>query len=1114
MRLQKFQPSGAFVEQIGPLAPGDFGNLVAGLAVDSSGAFYFASGESVRKYSAGGALLSGEKTFGFGTNALAVDGADNLFIANSISLTPFPDGSLGAQTAIYEFNAAEEPVRTFYGRGALHTKPVSLALRSDVFGDVFAAEGGFASELRVVKIPFPPPGPEIPTEARLLGAEPVGAVRATLRASVNPEGVASKVRFEYVKVAICEADEEALGPEHCFDGAHVTPEADVEGTDFKLHPASAQIACDSESPAEGSCLEPATAYRFRAVAANADGEVRSPAADFTTLDSIGLGAAWSTGVGAATATLHAELNPRSLPTTGFFEYVDRASFEASGFATAAKAPDVDAGSGAIDFGAGEGMTVRGASLSGLQPATEYRYRYVARNFFGSFPGPEGSFTTFSAVLPASACPNEAFRVGPAAALPDCRGYEMVSPLDKNNSDIVVPASSNSSTPASYFQSEAGGAGLTYASVQAFGDPAGAPYVSQYLARRDGGSGWASESISPPRDRNLAASLPGLASINNQFKAFSGDLSSAWLWQAADPPLGNPPGVERYWNLYRRDNSGGAYEALTREAPPNLPPGNVEIYSPVLQGFTEDGGMAVYRAEDGLPVDEGVAAKPGTAGKGSPEQIYELRDGRLRLVSVLPNGAASGAHNTVGSATALAYADENVAAAVSADGSRIYWTAAVEGVREPGTLYLRLGGAETVKVSEAAPARFWTATPDGSAALYEEAGQLRRFDLEGGVHTTIAGGFLGLLGASTDLSRVYLVSSQALDAGASAGKPNLYLYEEGVGFTFIGVLSDAVFGRDFSDSVSPFKRTARVSADGDRAVFMSSRSLTGYDNADAGNGKPATEVYLYQAGSGLLCISCNPAGTRPLGREAPAEDIAYYHHYGAGQVSSQIPGWQTTFYAQRVLSTDGHRIFFESYDALLPADSNGRMDVYEWEAVGAGGCTEGAPDYFAQNGGCLYLISSGAGAGASNFADASPSGDDVFFTTASSLVQQDYGLIDVYDARVGGGFPPPPPGAAPCEGDACQPAPSAPDSITPSSSSFHGAGNVAPASPCRGSARKAHRLSLAARRAKRAASRAASPLAKRKLRRRASGFAKRARRHSRVAKRCRARLRSSRQGGQR
>ena len=130
----------------------------------------------------------------------------------------------------------------------------------------------------------------------------------------------------------------------------------------------------------------------------------------------------------------------------------------------------------------------------------------------------------------------------------------------------------------------------------------------------------------------------------------------------------------------------------------------------------------------------------------------------------------------------------------------------------------------------------------------------------------------------------------------------------------------------------------------------------------------------------------------------------------------LPTWEQPTYASRPLSSDGSRLFFNSFDALLPRDTNGQMDVYEWEAPGAGNCTASPdnPSYFPGRGGCIYLISSGESSYESEFWEASADGSDVFFTTESSLLPQDPGSIDLYDARIGGGFPQPsePPG---CEG---------------------------------------------------------------------------------------------------
>ncbi len=149
---------------------------------------------------------------------------------------------------------------------------------------------------------------------------------------------------------------------------------------------------------------------------------------------------------------------------------------------------------------------------------------------------------------------------------------------------------------------------------------------------------------------------------------------------------------------------------------------------------------------------------------------------------------------------------------------------------------------------------------------------------------------------------------------------------------------------------------------------------------------------------------------------------------------------------RNLSADGQRAFFDSADRLLASDRNHVNDVYEWEAEGKGSCAEEAVA-----GGCLYLISGGAeGAEPSWFGDADPAGENVFFFTSQSLVAQDRdALVDVYDARVGGGIaaqeatP-----SVPCEGEAgCHSAaPAPPGSPSPGTSSFTGPGNPKPAAP--------------------------------------------------------------------
>jgi hypothetical protein len=360
----------------------------------------------------------------------------------------------------------------------------------------------------------------------------------------------------------------------------------------------------------------------------------------------------------------------------------------------------------------------------------------------------------------------------------------------------------------------------------------------------------------------------------------------------------------------------------------------------------------------------------------------------------------------------------------------------------------------VQSGASASSQYWTAAADGSKVLFtavkpsNSVSDLYEFSVDSRTTHRIARMASGVVGASEDASLVYFVSREDRDGSgaAEAGKPNLYLYKAGQPsgegtYTFIATLAEADAGSVFN-LVSPQSSNhfARVSADGAHLAFMSFASLTGYDNTDVASGHADAEVFVYDATTGQLhCASCNPSGARPLGRDERAEGAEFW-------IAGQIPGWQNNLYASRVLSADGSRLYFESTDALSSRDTNARQDVYQWETPGAGDCDVGDTSFSPRNDGCLSLISSGQSERDSEFRDADPDGSDVFFATLSSLLPQDYGLVDIYDARVGGGLPTPAPLQPPCEGDACQnPAP-APARQTPSSSSYRGPGNIRPAPP--------------------------------------------------------------------
>ena len=430
---------------------------------------------------------------------------------------------------------------------------------------------------------------------------------------------------------------------------------------------------------------------------------------------------------------------------------------------------------------------------------------------------------------------------------------------------------------------------------------------------------------------------------------------------------------------------------------------------------------------------------------------------------------------------------------------------------------------TLPVSElvaGGPAQFWDASPDGSRAIFSlvpagnaAVGPLYEYDLASEEAKLIVQEGRGVLGASTDLSKIYLASTEvcgeenAEGGSPTAGQPNVYLYEAGEScgeeqMTFVGTLAggDIVGGHvneEIPSPVAPLPRahSARVTPSGAHLAFVSLGRPTGYDNADANSGELDYEVYLYDAGaSRLVCASCNPSGARPTGARG------HYH-----RVAAWINTYQFPLYGRRTLSEDGKRLFFNAADALTPRDTNGAQDVYEWEAPGTGSCTTANPAYSAQNGGCVDLISSGESPEDSEFVDASSDGSDVFFRTGESLAAggRDPGLIDIYDARVGGGEPQPESRPA-CEGDACQSVPSPPPVSTPATAAHRGPGNVREggADRCAKPAHKAQRLSRRAGRLRRSAKRVRGAKQAKRMRRKAKRLAHRAHSLSRNAKRCR------------
>jgi hypothetical protein len=1043
----KFSEAGTCLEKV-KLVEGP--QFVRELAADSAGNLYAsiaAAGGSLRKYSPTGTQLCAPDP-GTETTAIGIAEAGNVLAAQRQGRAV----AVGSFWVITEYNSACLPQRRFgYAQlvpGSIGAYP-GLAPYHSGGGDVFASQEGTGL---VHYLALPLPGPITPPATLEVPSATISNTKATFKAEINPEGKATQYHFEFIS----QEDYETQG--NSFEGpaTRSTPMQEVTATDFNLHGVQALAGCVEPTTAEPStCLKPETEYRFRVVATNADGagEGTAEGPAFETRSAVEIPTTFATEVGTDTAKLSAEVNPLGIPTTGYFEYVDDAHYQQSGFAEASKIPAVGNGAGELSFGFGEAPALRSATLYPLTPGLIYHYRVSVTDGLIAplrVEGPERTVTTFKTPVSESCGANEAFRVGASALLGDCRAYELVSPLNKESGDVIALGEFTTETPSTLDQSSLGGEKLAYGSYRAFGDAESAPFTSQYVAERET-DGWTSHAITPPRGR-LVTEVTG--TLDTEVKALSGDLCEAWLLTVADPPLA-PGAVPGYRNLYRRQNGGGcgekSYEALTLAAPSHIEPGHSLRLE--LQGLSADHSTVIYTANDNL---EGTAAPDNPSGK---EQLYERTPAGTSYVCILPGEVPTTLACSAGTNFIEIGSGQNrgtsVTNAISNDGQRVFWTAYQSAAKGPGQIYVRIGGDHTLAVSKEAEDEsgtetsvFLGASENGARAFFLTGENLYEFEVNTEATTLVAEKVPGIMGASEDGSRIYLVSREVLSGSNGEGKspvggsPNLYLDEEGA-FTFVGELSGEDVkpfpGKGESSPISrlPFERTSRLSSDGQFAVFMSFARLTGYENVDARNQEVDAEVYRYSVASEeLRCISCNPTGARPAGSNIVR--MASGGHLWAG---GSIQGWENSLYASRNLSNGGSRVFFESSDVLSPFDSNGVEDVYQWEEAGTGRCKEESPSFSPVNGGCVSLISSGQSGRRSEFNDASPSGDNVFFSTLASLVSQDYGLVDVYDARVDGGFPSPPLPPAPCEGEACQhPAPT-PEAQAPSSLGYVGPGNV-------------------------------------------------------------------------
>jgi hypothetical protein len=757
------------------------------------------------------------------------------------------------------------------------------------------------------------------------------------------------------------------------------------------------VAAGQSEPVQATAtnLEPNTEYTVTLVGENAGPSVSAGPVSFKTSVIAPAAETLSANIfiGGTAAKLRGEVDPNNSPADYWFEYG-----QTTAYGQIAPAHHADAGSG-------RGHVVS-EEIDGLTPGTTYHYRLVAEGPGGPSVGGDVAFTTG----PPSdqGCPNETIRRQQyTTRLPECRAYELVSPVQKEGGTIGIGAGRGYNVFFGLRASVDGNATLfTTTTAQA-----GATSSHWLYKATRSADGWSSEQVALP-------ALGGLGMLTAPLTNVSADLSTGLFRNSAALSAGEVfTGTEKI--LLHALEPGG----FTTWLNPGQAPG---VEGAVPRGQTKDLSHALFTSNTALTDD---------APSGASSSLYDYTAGGLHLVSILPDDQPDPVGAQLGTNVSIYGGDHARFNAVSEDGSHIVFTALSD-----SQVYQRIDGTTTVEVSAsqggtdptgAFPAQFVAATTSGSKVFFISAAELTP-DANTGGHTgkdlyeyDVASGdltdltvdevpgdpaganVLGLAGLADDGSVLYVVAEGVLAPGGSTAdteRASLYAVHPGGATDFVASLRPGSLGTGDSviweggasgGSGEGLIPSAQVTPSGRYLAFATSAGKLTPDSVAGYN------VYLYDAkansGPRLTCVSCGPGD--PVG--------------GGPQLNGTNLSNLETYQPRFVF--DNGRVFFATRAALVEEDTNGRLDVYEYHD------------------GSLSLLSSGRGNAKAEFADASAGGQNVLIVTASRLVRSDIDEVDdVYDVRVDGGFSEPqrPPS---CEGEGCRASTSTPPpSTTPAS----------------------------------------------------------------------------------
>jgi hypothetical protein len=374
-------------------------------------------------------------------------------------------------------------------------------------------------------------------------AKPIASTTATLHGVLNPHNMGNPSSYQFLY------RESPAMPQYSYEP---TPPAECQGGQPSEDEATPVAAATGATPepveAEIKGLLPGANYTFCLRTKNPAGETALGApVTFTTLPAAPLIASESVaGVESSGVTLQAEIVPNGAATTYHFEY---GTTEAYGQETSAETIEGLTGTNAVN-----------AHITDLEPNTTYHYRVTATNeVVGKLETTHGLDVTFTTPIllgsePGQNCPNEQRRGEQpyGLKLPDCRAYEMASPLITLGNDASSPYFR------SYARAAVSGEAVTYQSYGVFANPIGSTVDNQYVSRR-GPEGWSTQNVTPlhhPNTTDIRNPYPGAI--------FTPELTAGITTTTAALVAGAPEGAEegsRSYTSYRYEFANQFFQYL-------------------------------------------------------------------------------------------------------------------------------------------------------------------------------------------------------------------------------------------------------------------------------------------------------------------------------------------------------------------------------------------------------------------------------------------------------------------------------------------------------------------------------------------------------------------------